>query len=52
MPEWKVRRAPALLEFDLHEPFSMLSDDAIELDELAGGTFSFGPELDDATAGN
>ena len=45
-----VRRAPALLEFDLHEPFSMLSDDAIELDELAGGTFSFGPELDGETA--
>jgi DNA-directed RNA polymerase subunit beta' len=43
-----VRRAPALLEFDLDEPFSLVDDDADDLVGLvdAGGTYSFEPELD------
>ena len=41
-----VRRAPALLEFDLDEPFSLVGD---EVDDLVGlgstdGTYSFEPE--------
>jgi DNA-directed RNA polymerase subunit beta' len=43
-----VRRAPALLEFDLDEPFSLGGDDD-EADLVGlgdGGTYSFGPELD------
>ena len=42
-----VRRAPALLEFDLDEPFSDSDDDAlIGLGDGDGGTYSFGPELE------
>ncbi len=41
-----VRRAPALLEFDLDEPFSDADDDALLLGDGDGGTYSFGPELD------
>jgi DNA-directed RNA polymerase subunit beta' len=43
-----VRRAPALLEFDLDEPFSLVDDDADDLVGLvdAGGTYSFEPEPD------
>ena len=42
-----VRRAPALLEFDLDEPFSDADDDALlTLGDGDGGTYSFGPELD------
>jgi DNA-directed RNA polymerase subunit beta' len=41
-----VRRAPALLEFDLDEPFS--DDDALlGLGEGDGGTYSFEPELEE-----
>ena len=41
-----VRRAPALLEFDLDEPFSLVDE---EVDDLVGlgsadGTYSFEPE--------
>ena len=40
-----VRRAPALLEFDLDEPFSDADDDALlTLGDGDGGTYSFGPE--------
>ena len=40
-----VRRAPALLEFDLDEPFSDADDDALlSLGDGDGGTYSFGPE--------
>ena len=42
-----VRRAPALLEFDLDEPFSDADDDALlSIGDGDGGTYSFGPELD------
>ena len=42
-----VRRAPALLEFDLDEPFSEADDDALlGIGDGDGQTFSFGPELD------
>jgi len=42
-----VRRAPALLEFDLDEPFSEADDDALlGIGDGEGQTFSFGPELD------
>ncbi len=42
-----VRRAPALLEFDLDEPFSDADDEALlSLGDGDGGTYSFGPELD------
>ena len=42
-----VRRAPALLEFDLDEPFSDADDDALlGLGEGDGQTYSFGPEID------
>ena len=42
-----VRRAPALLEFDLDEPFSEADDDALlSLGDGDGGTYSFGPELE------
>jgi DNA-directed RNA polymerase subunit beta' len=42
-----VRRAPALLEFDLDEPFSDADDDALlGLGDGDGQTYSFGPELD------
>ncbi len=42
-----VRRAPALLEFDLDEPFSDADDDALlGIGDGDGQTFSFGPELD------
>ncbi len=42
-----VRRAPALLEFDLDEPFSDADDDALlGIGDGEGQTFSFGPELD------
>jgi DNA-directed RNA polymerase subunit beta' len=42
-----VRRAPALLEFDLDEPFSDADDEALlGLGEGDGGTYSFGPELE------
>jgi DNA-directed RNA polymerase subunit beta' len=43
-----VRRAPALLEFDLDEPFSEADDDALlSIGDGEGQTFSFGPELDE-----
>jgi DNA-directed RNA polymerase subunit beta' len=43
-----VRRAPALLEFDLDEPFSDADDDALlSLGDGDGGTYSFGPELEE-----
>jgi DNA-directed RNA polymerase subunit beta' len=42
-----VRRAPALLEFDLDEPFSDADDEALlGLGDGDGGTYSFGPELE------
>ncbi|MBJ7455180.1 MAG: hypothetical protein JHC74_03880 [Thermoleophilia bacterium] len=42
-----VRRAPALLEFDLDEPFSDADDDALlGLGDGDGQTYSFGPEID------
>jgi DNA-directed RNA polymerase subunit beta' len=42
-----VRRAPALLEFDLDEPFSDADDDALlGIGDGEGQTFSFGQELD------
>ncbi|MGE4031061.1 MAG: hypothetical protein AB7I08_12615, partial [Thermoleophilia bacterium] len=42
-----VRRAPALLEFDLDEPFSDADDDALlGIGDGDGQTYSFGPELD------
>ncbi len=42
-----VRRAPALLEFDLDEPFSDADDDALlSIGDGDGGTYSFGPDLD------
>ena len=41
-----VRRQPALLEFDLDEPFSMGDDDLMAIGEGDGGTYSFGPEPD------
>ena len=45
-----IRRAPALLEFDLDEPFSLVED---EVDDLVGlvdasGTYSFEPEPEPA----
>jgi DNA-directed RNA polymerase subunit beta' len=45
-----VRRAPALLEFDLDEPFSLVEE---EVDDLVGlvdasGTYSFEPEPEPA----
>jgi len=45
-----VRRAPALLEFDLDEPFSLVDDEADELVGLggAGGTYSFEPDPEPA----
>ncbi len=45
-----VRRAPALLEFDLDEPFSLVDDEADDLVGLvdAGGTYSFEPEPEPA----
>jgi DNA-directed RNA polymerase subunit beta' len=43
-----VRRAPALLEFDLDEPFSEADDDAlISLGDGDGQTYSFGPDLEE-----
>jgi DNA-directed RNA polymerase subunit beta' len=43
-----VRRAPALLEFDLDEPFSDADDDAlISLGDGDGQTYSFEPELEE-----
>ena len=43
-----MRRAPALLEFDLDEPFSDSDDDSlIGLGDGDGGTYSFGPELEE-----
>jgi DNA-directed RNA polymerase subunit beta' len=41
-----VRRQPALLEFDLDEPFAMGDDDLLAIGEGDGGTYSFGPEPD------
>ena len=43
-----VRRAPALLEFDLDDPFQRMEEDADDLIGLvdAGGTYSFEPEPD------
>ncbi len=42
-----VRRAPALLEFDLDEPFSDADDDALlGIGDGEGQTYSFGPELE------
>ncbi|WP_246496269.1 DNA-directed RNA polymerase subunit beta' [Miltoncostaea marina] len=42
-----VRRAPALLEFDLDEPFSEADDDALlGIGDGDGQTYSFGPELE------
>jgi DNA-directed RNA polymerase subunit beta' len=43
-----VRRAPALLEFDLDEPFSLVDEEADDLVGLvdAGRTYSFEPEPD------
>jgi DNA-directed RNA polymerase subunit beta' len=41
-----VRRAPALLEFDLDEPFSTDDDDLMAIGDGDGGTYSFGPEPD------
>ena len=43
-----VRRAPALLEFDLDEPFSLVEEDVDDLVGLvdASGTYSFEPEPD------
>ena len=45
-----VRRAPALLEFDLDEPFSLVDEDVDDLVGLvdAGGTYSFEPEPEPA----
>ena len=43
-----VRRAPALLEFDLDEPFSEADDDALlSLGDGDASPYSFGPELDE-----
>jgi DNA-directed RNA polymerase subunit beta' len=43
-----VRRAPALLEFDLDEPFSEADDDALlGIGDGEGQTYSFGPDLDE-----
>jgi DNA-directed RNA polymerase subunit beta' len=44
-----VRRAPALLEFDIDEPFSEADDDALQGGDGAG-TYSFGPEPDEEQA--
>ncbi len=42
-----VRRAPALLEFDLDEPFSDADEDALlGIGDGDGQTYSFGPEID------
>jgi DNA-directed RNA polymerase subunit beta' len=42
-----VRRAPALLEFDLDEPFSDADDDALlGIGDGDGQTYSFGPEIE------
>jgi len=45
-----VRRAPALLEFDLDEPFSMIGDDddGFLLGQGDGGTYSFEPDFEPA----
>ncbi len=43
-----VRRAPALLEFDLDEPFSDADDDALlSIGDGDGQTYSFAPEVDE-----
>jgi DNA-directed RNA polymerase subunit beta' len=43
-----VRRAPALLEFDLEEPFAPAYDDeAFVLGEGDGGTYTFEPDFSD-----
>jgi DNA-directed RNA polymerase subunit beta' len=41
-----IRRAAPLLEFDLDEPFSTLSDDDAYAGLGDGGTYSFDPDLD------
>jgi hypothetical protein len=41
-----VRPQPALLEFDLDEPFSMGDGGLMGIGEGDGGTYSFGPEPD------
>ncbi len=43
-----VRRAPALLEFDLETPFSMIDDgdDEFLIGEGDGGTYTFEPDFD------
>jgi DNA-directed RNA polymerase subunit beta' len=45
-----VRRAPALLEFDLDEPFSLMEEETDDLVGLvdASGTYSFEPEPEPA----